>query len=234
MKQDKIYFLLTEFSRKMGVDISSVYKWAKTDNFFTVWMVGGQRMIKRNDAYKLIKDWKRSYTPTEAAKKIGIRQGTIGGYIQSGIVEVIKPFGFNRVLKSSIPEAKTYAEGTKERKHDRAVELGRSGGGHRWTSDEMSKMHMNGVFGPRNDIARGTTSLKIYVPVNSDERRVIGTKRLATLGATATFLGLGSVEAVEYLLSAHAFRNISIGGRVLPYAHPIEVYKKQEDERKRV
>ena len=139
VKKDRVYVLLTRMARAMKVSCGSVYEWEE-HGYFETTLVGSQRMILRKDLDPILHDWRRSCTPTKAAKLIGIKQGTISGYMAQGYVDTIKMFGFRRVLLASIPQGKKYADSMPERLHQKSVEMGRNGGGHRWTSEELKKV----------------------------------------------------------------------------------------------
>ena len=136
MKKDRIYLLLTLFAKEMGVDSSAVYRWV-AHGHIEPYLVGGQQMILRKEAEKLMREWYATCTQADAAREIGIPQGTISGYIKQGILKSKKMFGINRIVSSSIPRGKKHASSKAQRLHKHAVHLGKHGGGHRFTSKEL-------------------------------------------------------------------------------------------------
>lgn len=118
------YVSFEQFAKMLGKTWQGVTEWYKAGYFSaTVQEVKGHsvRMISKEYADRVRVVWDLSCPPIEAARMIGIpeRGGSLRGLIEKEIVKTINPLGKDlgptRVLLSSIPVAREYMAGSKER-----------------------------------------------------------------------------------------------------------------------
>lgn len=118
------YVSFEQFAKMLGKTWQGVAEWYKAGYFSaTVQEVKGHpvRMISKEYADKVKMAWDLSCPPIKAARMIGIpeRGGSLKGLIEKEIVKTINPLGKDlgptRVLLSSIPVAREYMAGSKER-----------------------------------------------------------------------------------------------------------------------
>ncbi len=216
----------------MHVRLDRVYYWEKL-GCLDVHIVNGVKSVRKDLADEITKLWKESCTPSEAARELGIKErgGGINNLIKNNVLVRVFPFGDKtligqgRVALSSIPQAKRYVAETEERMrriHNRNRGLS---WGHKFNAETASNAaRMKAVQrGKQRQQEQIDRLLVLYVPANTDESGIIGSRKLVTPESAADFLGV----PIRRLLNL-GIRGEYINGTFLPYAHALEVYKRKQ------
>lgn len=114
-KAPKGFVSIPRLAKAMRADTSTLY--AQRNKELEVVMFGVYSYVPMAAACKLLKVWRRSLTPTEAAEFVsGISDRVIYYYINNGVVKTTRIFGRERVLRSSLLQASPYLKSRRARK----------------------------------------------------------------------------------------------------------------------
>lgn len=103
---------ILQLSRVLKLEPCVVYRWVKKGTLPVMRLRSyhnkGNFIVKREDAVWLIHNWKRTCTPTEAARKLNTTDGAVRYYIRKNILRSVKISGLNRIVVSLIPEVEKF------------------------------------------------------------------------------------------------------------------------------
>jgi hypothetical protein len=131
--------------------ITNIYAWAEK-GFLPISIMDNQKFVTRPFANQLLSGWRRSVTLTQAGRLLGISEGQMYGLIRRQIVTTIKVFGYRRVARASMaqaracvnrsqqdiafPDRKGFARFSSETHREWGRHSARSARHHRWTTEE--------------------------------------------------------------------------------------------------
>ena len=101
---------ISQLAKALDLNICVVYRWVGKGTLPVMHLRGyhrkGNFIVKREDAVWLIHNWRRSCTPTRAARILKIPESSVWYFIRKSVLRSVKIYGLNRVVLASIPEAR--------------------------------------------------------------------------------------------------------------------------------
>lgn len=103
---------ITQLIKALKVEKCVVYRWVRKGHLPVMRLRSyhkkGNYIVKREDAVWLVSNWRRTCTPTEAGRLLGVCEKSAWYFITKGIFRSVKVCGLNRVFLDSIPGAKEF------------------------------------------------------------------------------------------------------------------------------
>ena len=94
---------LYELADTLGVGACTVYRWVKRDVLRV--KTGNSMTVPGAAAHRIVRDWKRSQTQSEAARTLGLRPNSVGSRLAKDRLTGIRVLGKIRVLNRSVRRA---------------------------------------------------------------------------------------------------------------------------------
>ena len=102
---------VTQLALALKISKCNIYRWVRNGLLSVIHLRSyhqKNKIIKREDAVQLLRDWRRSCTPTKASNLLGVSRNSAEHLIKKNILETIKLMGLTRVMLSSIDSAKNF------------------------------------------------------------------------------------------------------------------------------
>ncbi len=185
--------LTAELNKTEPVRLETVYEWLAREKPFIPYYIGedGRKMIRADEAERLLEDWRRSCKPKKFAVLVGMesaRGGSLGHMIEKGVVETVNlfpqedprdnPKGYNRILLSSLDKAREYIAGKDKRVAENRKALPLRVGGHKWKPAEATRNNIR-IWAKRRgvELTKGEIEERFTQITLRKNRRAKRTKR---------------------------------------------------------